>query len=90
MAEAQLARVGEEHLLNEIQLLRNKGKGDKRQLKKEKNKGYLVVRGSVLAKKREERDEADEKKARQRNQKRRKYKKENEQISGPILLPTPS
>jgi len=54
-------------LLNEIQLLRNKGKGDKQQLKTEKNKRYLVARGSVLAKKREERDEADEKKARQPN-----------------------
>jgi len=89
MAKAQLARVGEEHLLKEIQLLQNKGKGDKRQLKKEKNKGYLV-RGSVLAKKREERDEANQKKAQQPNQKRRKYKKANEQISGPILLPPPS
>jgi len=75
ITEAQLARVGEEHLLNEIQLLQNKGKGDKRQLKKEKNKGYLVVPGSVLAKKREELDEEDEKKARQPNQKKRKYKK---------------
>jgi len=90
MTEAQLARVGEEHLLNEIQLLQNKGKEDKWQLKKEKNKRDLAVPGSVLAKKQEDLDEADEKKARQPNQKRRKYKKENEQISGPILLPPPT
>jgi len=87
MAQAQLPRAGEEHLHKEIQVLRNKGKADKRQLKQEKNKGFLVVRGSVLAKKREERDEADEKKGQKPIRKRRKRKKEDEKISGPFLLP---
>ena len=47
-------------------------------MKREKNKGFLVVRGSVVAKEWEECDNADEKKARQ-----------PEQISGPILFPPP-
>jgi len=85
--KAQLTRAGEDDLHKEIHLLRNKGKADTRQLKQEKNNGFLVICRSVLAKKPEEQDEAEEKKAQKLIQKRRRSKNEEEKIQGPFLFP---